>query len=58
MREIKKISDASYSSLSTSIQWFIEKLPANKTIEAMSTLYEPDSNSSNKYHAIIILKDS
>ena len=57
MREIKEISDSSANSLLTSIKWFIEKLPANKIIEAMSTLYDPSSSSSHKYHAIIIVRD-
>ncbi len=58
MREVRDISEASYSSLLSSVRYFVEELSSNQIIEAMSVLYDHNANTSKKHKAIIIVKDS
>ena len=57
MRTIQEFSEWSYSSLLSKIKRFVLDLSSTKEIEALSTIYEQDSNSCSKFKAIIIIKD-
>lgn len=57
MRTVQEFSEWSYGSLLSKIKRFVSDLSSTKEIEALSTLYEHDSNSSSKFKAIIIIKD-
>ena len=57
MRTIQEFSEWSYSSLLSKIKRFVLDLSSTKELEALSTIYEQDSNSSSKFKAIIIIKD-
>ena len=57
MRTTQEFSEWSYSSLLSKIKRFVLDLSSTKEIEALSTIYEQDSNSSSKFKAIIIIKD-
>lgn len=56
MREFKEIDASSYRDLKSSIKSTVETLEINRTIEAISMMYDSNGNSSHKYKAIIVIK--